>query len=465
MEQPSKISSEIIKSDTLWDVVVVGSGLGGIALSILLSRLGYRILIIERNAIGHFRVGESLDWEAPIFLKRLGLPIEKLVTEGKATYKHGAIASSVSQPGIEARFGFSLLFKILMGMVGRGKPSIHANRELIDVDLINMALSAGTTVVTGKATKIATENDRVTSVTLADGRQFTGKFYLDATGQASLFRRAFGIGQTTIGAKKVNIRARFPHAYDGTGTRIRTDDTMNDPAWIWDIHISQDVTDIGIVVTERDFASLRKQFSSLAEIFLHLTQKHEGLHWLAPLITKETEFWTCTFQDMVSHKSNGENWIAIGEAAFLVDALLSSGFTASLRTGFSASNIIKDALAKNSPALCPKKRLIYHEKASMQIRTVNQLLEVLWYQGRLRHYYSFMLNVASILTINFNLNHFHTRYIPSTIFGLKMLKLFHKTIDAFVPRYNNLLTKIAIWLGKTNRNIVSLPITHIKQTI
>ena len=462
MEQTSKIANKINNTDC--DVLVVGSGIGGIALSILLARLGYNILIIERNPAGCFRVGESLDWEAPVFLRKLGLPIEKLVAEEKATFKHGAIASSVSQPGIEAQFGFSLLFRILMGMVGRGKPSIHANRELVDTDLINMALSAGAKLITGKATKIATENDRVTSVTLADGRQFTGKFYLDATGQASLFRKAFSIGQTTIGAKKVNIRARFPHTYDNTGTKILTDDTMNDSAWIWDIHVSKDITDIGIVVTERDFACLRKEFSFLSDIFLHLTQKHEKLHWLAPLITKDTEFWTCTFQDMVSHKSNGENWIAIGEAAFLVDALLSSGFTASLRTGFFASNIIKDALTKNSPVLCPKKRLIYHEKASMQIRTINQLLEVLWYQGKLRHYYSLMLNVASILTINFNLNHLHTRYIPSTIFGLKMLKLFHKTIDAFVPRYNDLLTKIAIWLGKTNPHIVSLPATQIKQT-
>ncbi|MBK7994261.1 MAG: NAD(P)-binding protein [Blastocatellia bacterium] len=69
MEQTNKISNEITKADTLWDVIVVGSGLGGIALSILLARLGYRILVIERNAVGHFRVGESLDWEAPIFLK------------------------------------------------------------------------------------------------------------------------------------------------------------------------------------------------------------------------------------------------------------------------------------------------------------------------------------------------------------------------------------------------------------
>ena len=36
----------------------------------------------------------------------------------------------------------------------------------------------------------------------------------------------FGIGQDDIGPRKVVVRARFPHAYDGLGTRIRTDDTL-----------------------------------------------------------------------------------------------------------------------------------------------------------------------------------------------------------------------------------------------
>ena len=66
-----------------------------------------------------------------------------------------------------------------------------------------------------------------------------------------MFRRAFGIGDQPIGPRKVVVRARFPHRYDGMGTRIRTDDTLGTSAWMWDINVSDDVTDIGIVVVGR----------------------------------------------------------------------------------------------------------------------------------------------------------------------------------------------------------------------
>ena len=124
---------------------------------------------------------------------------------------------------------------------------------------------------------------------------------------------------------------------------------------------------------------------------------------------------------MVSHRSSGPNWIAVGEAAFVVDAILSSGFTMSLRTGFLASDIVGEALARGAAELAPLRRRIYHEKTRAQIRTIDGLIDVLWYQGRLRDHYSLMMNVLSILFFNFNLNHLHTRFTPRTRFGLAAL--------------------------------------------
>jgi 2-polyprenyl-6-methoxyphenol hydroxylase-like FAD-dependent oxidoreductase len=50
------------------DVVVAGGGIGGLALALTLARSGRRVTMIERKPEGTFRLGESLDWEAPIFL-------------------------------------------------------------------------------------------------------------------------------------------------------------------------------------------------------------------------------------------------------------------------------------------------------------------------------------------------------------------------------------------------------------
>jgi flavin-dependent dehydrogenase len=436
--------------ETEFEVVVAGGGVGGLALATRLARLGHRVAVVERTPPGTFRVGESLDWEAPVFLGRLGIDVARWVEEGKATWKGGAVVSNVAQPNVRAEIGFSALFRALMTVVGRSAPTIHANRERIDVDLFDAAREAGARILPARVREVLREGDRVTGLRLDDGRRLAGRFYVDATGSASLFRRSFGIGQDDIGPRKMVVRARFPHAYDGLGTRIRTDDTLGEAAWIWDINVSDSVTDVGIVVAEADFQMLRRRFGSLRAVFLHQCLKHPDLAWIEPLVREDTELWTCSFQDMVSHRSSGANWIAIGEAAFVVDAILSSGFTMSLRTGFFASDIVAEALAAGASELSPLRRRIYHEKTAAQIRTIDGLIDVLWYQGRLREHYSLMMNVVSILFFNFNLNHLHTRFTPRGRLGLGALLLLHRGIDRWARFYDRQLHRLARRGGRWN---------------
>ena len=437
-----------------FDVVVSGGGVGGLALATRLAREGRKVALVERTEFGVFRVGESLDWEAPVFLGRLGFDMQRWVSEGKATWKGGAVVSNVAQPNVKAEIGFSVLFKTLMRVVGRSAPTIHANRERIDVDLYEAAREAGAHFVKARVRTVERDGDRVTGLVLDDGSRLAARFYVDATGAAALFRRAFGIGQDDIGPRKIVVRARFPHTYDGLGTRIRTDDTLSEAAWIWDINVSDDVTDIGIVVAEEDFQKLRKELRTLRAVFLHQCLKHPDLAWVEPMVGEDTELWTCSFQDMVSHRSSGPNWIAIGEAAFVVDAILSSGFTLSLRTGFFASEIVGEALAAGADELPAFRRHVYHEKTRAQIRTIDGLIDVLWYQGRLREHYSLMMNVVSILFFNFNLNHFHTRFTPRSRFGLAALLALHRGIDGFARAYDRRLHALARRRGIWNPNLV-----------
>jgi flavin-dependent dehydrogenase len=437
-----------------FDVVIAGGGVGGMALGTRLARQGWRVVMVEKRPPPEFRLGESLDWEAPVYLSRLGLRPDRWPAEGKATVKGGAICTSSAQPGVEAELGFHPVFRALMTVVGRAKPTIHANRELIDIDLMETARKAGVVLVPGKVKKIEREGERVTGIVLDDGRRFSGRFYVDATGSVAMFRRAFGIADQPIGPRKVVVRARFPHPYDGMGTRIRTDDTLGTSAWMWDINVSDDVTDIGIVVAEEDFVKLRRQYKTLAELFLHQVKKHRDLAWLPPLVTPETEMWTCVFQCGTAEGSSGPNWIATGEAFVVVDGILSSGFTTALRTGFLASNIVGQALAEGASELSPKWRKIFHGKVTSHVRTIDGLIDVLWYGSRLREHYSLFLNVVSILFFNFNLNHFHTRYTPRTLVELRLLQAFHRGLDAFVRGYARALIALARRTGKRNPHVI-----------
>ena len=437
-----------------WDVVIAGGGVGGIALGTRLARRGFRVVMVEKRPPPEFRLGESLDWEAPVYLKRLGLPVDRWPAQGKATVKGGAVCTSSAQPGVEATLGFHPIFRALMTLVGRAKPTIHANRELIDIDLMENATKAGVTLIQGKVRKVERDGERVTGIVLEDGRRLAGRYYVDATGAVALFRRAFGIGDQPIGPRKVVVRARFPHRYDGMGTRIRTDDTLGTSAWMWDINVSDDVTDIGIVVAEEDFVKLHRSYKTLAELFLHQVKKHRDLAWLVPLVKPDTEMWTCVFQCGVADGSSGPNWIATGEAFVVVDGILSSGFTTALRTGFLASDIVGMALGAGASELSPKWRRIFHGKVTSHVRTIDGLIDVLWYGGRLREHYSLFLNVTSILFFNFNLNHFHTRYTPRTLFELRLLQGFHRGIDRFVRGYARVLLALARRTGKKNPHLV-----------
>jgi len=443
--------AELEHAGDAYDVVIAGGGVGGMALAARLAERGYRVVMVEKKPPPEFRLGESLDWEAPVYLKRLGLPVDQWVAQGKATSKAGAVCTSSAQPGVEAALGFHPIFKALMTLVGRAKPTLHANRERIDIDLMDNARKHGAEIIAGKVSAVLAEGERVGGVKLDDGRTLRGKFFVDATGAAALFRKKFTMGFDAIGPRKVVVRARFPHAYDGMGTRIRTDDTLGTAAWMWDINVSDDVTDIGIVVAEHDFVKLRRHYGTLQEVLLHQVRKHDDLAWLVPLITPETPMWTCVFQCGVGQGSSGPNWIAVGEAFVVVDGILSSGFTTALRTGFLASDIIGTALMSGASELDPKWRRIYHGKVSAHITTIDSLIDVLWYGHKLREHYPLFLNVVSILFFNFNLNHFHTRYCPRTIPELYALRGFHKIVDAFVRGYARVLSGVARLTGKRNQ--------------
>jgi hypothetical protein len=207
--------------------VVIGAAASAVRRSGRLARRGYRVVMVggpSEFGWASRRLGSACLFETPRPAGRAW------PAQGKATVKGGAICTSSAQPGVEAELGFHPVFRALMTLVGRAKPTIHANRELIDIDLIEGATKAGVTLIQGKVKKIEREGERVAGVLLEDGRRLEGRFYVDATGSVAMFRRAFGIGEQPIGPRMVVVRARFPHAYDGMGTRIRTDDTLGSAA-------------------------------------------------------------------------------------------------------------------------------------------------------------------------------------------------------------------------------------------
>src|SRR5690606_5039254 len=128
------------------------------------------------------------------------------VAEGKSTYKAGAVCTNPAHEGVEAEIGFALPFRVLMRLVGRADPTIHANRELVDVEIFDRACAAGVEIVVQRVKCIRRQGDRVTGVELDDGTVLEGKFYVDATGNPAMLRRVMGVDHDEIGPCKVMMR-------------------------------------------------------------------------------------------------------------------------------------------------------------------------------------------------------------------------------------------------------------------
>ncbi|MGZ3949921.1 MAG: NAD(P)/FAD-dependent oxidoreductase, partial [Flavisolibacter sp.] len=62
-----------------YDVAIIGGGLAGLASSILLANEGHSVILFEKEKYPFHKVcGEYVSLESWEFLKRLGLPLDKM---------------------------------------------------------------------------------------------------------------------------------------------------------------------------------------------------------------------------------------------------------------------------------------------------------------------------------------------------------------------------------------------------
>jgi flavin-dependent dehydrogenase len=65
-----------MKSNDIYDIIIIGGGLAGLSLAILMGRLQYRVLVIEKEHYPRHKVcGEYISMESKPFLEMLGVPV------------------------------------------------------------------------------------------------------------------------------------------------------------------------------------------------------------------------------------------------------------------------------------------------------------------------------------------------------------------------------------------------------
>ncbi|MFT4114607.1 NAD(P)/FAD-dependent oxidoreductase [Silvibacterium sp.] len=335
-----------------YDVIVVGSGIAGMAACLNLARGGLRVLSIEAEASEEDPVGESLDWSSPDLLRALGLPMDRLIDEDIATYKRHVILrmpDGCEQHYVPGEWLAKRPWKVNLA-------TIHVDRRRLNQALRNLVQEAGVVTRIARVASVESDGRHILALHTASGERLEARWYVDASGSAAaLFPRHFRLPARDYGPHKVAIWDYFEVEESVEGTTLNADQPDCEYLeWVWQIPVHPHVVSVGYVARAETIRDDRRAGRSLEEIFATQLARFPELAAARDEKQRSGEpptLRTTSFRCRVHNEAAGTNWLAVGESAAMVDPMTSNGVTAALRHAEEAASLILRAHRKNKTSL------------------------------------------------------------------------------------------------------------------
>jgi flavin-dependent dehydrogenase len=321
----------------------MGAGPGGSTTAALVAQAGHPTLLVEREKMPRFHVGESLMPETYWTLQRLGV-LDQMRQRDFVT-KVGV--QFVSHSGKESQPFF----------FDEHDPrecsrTWHVERADFDQMLFDNAAAKGAegrdqTRVLG--VRLQDRPDHQVTLQLADGSTTTvnTRVVVDATGQSSLLANRLGLREDNRRLRKASIWGYFRGAERCTDIQRNTTTilhTSDKKAWFWYIPLSQDVVSVGLV-GDNDFllknrttpeATFAEELAKCSAVQRRL----EGSQFLGQYhVAKEFSYST--------RQHAGPGWVLVGDAFGFIDPIYSSGVFLALQSGQAAADAIVEGFARN----------------------------------------------------------------------------------------------------------------------
>ncbi|MEU7146015.1 FAD-dependent oxidoreductase [Nocardia sp. NPDC046473] len=243
---------------TDWDVIVVGGGPAGSTAATITSLDGHRVLLLERDVLPRFQIGESLlpstiHGIIPLLGMRDEIERAGFIRKNGGTFRWGAS----DEP-------WTFAFAASPDMIELGAYGYQVERMKFDEMLLRNAERQGVEVRQNHGVNGVLETEgRVGGVTFTDDkgqrRSATAKFVIDASGHGSRIHRAVG-GDREYSPFFRNL-AVFSYFEDGG--RLPEPNSGNilsaafDDGWFWYIPLSDKLTSVGAVVSADKAASIQ----------------------------------------------------------------------------------------------------------------------------------------------------------------------------------------------------------------
>lgn len=329
--------------DDSYDVVVMGGGPGGSATSALVAEAGYSVLLVEREAVPRFHVGESLMPEAFWSFERLGV-LDKM---RNSDFAKKLSVQFVSHSGKESN-----PFFFEKHDPRECSQTWQVERSVFDQMLFDNAADKGARCRDKtRVTNVLFDGDRATGVELGleDGstQQVKSRVVVDATGLSAILANRLDLRQDYNHLKKIAIWTYFENAERDAGPHggatIILHTKMKD-SWFWFIPLRNNITSVG-VVGDRDYmlngrSTPENTFSEELELCDAMqrrlaTAKQVEKHRIAREFSYKTS------------RQSGDGWVLVGDAFGFIDPIYSSGVYFALKSGELAADAIVDGLQKN----------------------------------------------------------------------------------------------------------------------
>lgn len=328
--QPKKLDAEVI---------IIGGGPAGAVLGNYLGRAGIDHFIIDKTHHPRSHVGESLSYSANRILKEIDfLPImerERFIAKGGVSWTswYDDEQTDLNYRGL-GDFGHAY----------------QVDRAKFDDLLLKHAFEHGSRMFSGALVERINFNrqDKATGVTVKIGGAriaLKSRIVVDASGQDAILSR-----QLKLQKRRTNFPELALHSWF-SGVNRGKSSTANfthihllriGRGWAWQIPIDDEVTSVGVVTDREHFV---KSGEDVGQFFKWTMELNPTLADRMKNTTQLREFRMDGTSSYITDKFAGDGWLLLGDAAFFLDPVFSSGISAAIHSAKFAAETIFQALA------------------------------------------------------------------------------------------------------------------------
>ena len=326
-----------------YDCIVVGGGPAGSTVAALVAEAGYETLLLEREKMPRFHVGESLMPETYWVFQRLGVLDKMKQSDFVKKYSVQFVSGSgkESQP-----------FFFDQHDPRECSQTWQVERSKFDEMLFDNAAEKGAECYDRtRVFEAIFDGDRATGVRLQtrDGerKSIAARVVVDATGVQALIANRLALCEPISDLRKAAIWTYYKNAErdpgpNGGATLILH--TSHKQSWFWYIPLSNDITSVGLV-GDRDF--LLKGRGSSAEVYAEELAQCSALVRRLENAEQTDQFHVTKEFSFTTKQHAGDGWVLVGDASGFIDPIYSSGVFFALKTGEMAADAIVAGLRNN----------------------------------------------------------------------------------------------------------------------